>query len=101
MNDHEISQVPAHIRDGIAEIGALLGDALVKQWQRQPVHHMDKQGGGAPSQVSNPTADTALDTGRLKLRATVLATARELSAIDARLASLRLRLDEALREYDS
>jgi len=100
MNDHEISQVPAHIRDGIASIGALLGDALVKQWDRPPVRHIDKQGGGAPSLVSNPTADIALDTGRLKLRAAVLSAARELSAVESRLTDVHRRLEDALQEYD-
>lgn len=101
MEDHEIRALPTSIDASAASIARYLEAATVKQWQRPPVRHADKAGGGAPSLVSNPTADIALNAGRLKLRATVLAVGRELATIDARLVSLRQRLAGALDEYHS
>lgn len=101
MEDHEITALPLTIHMSADKLTRLLRSATAKQWQRQPVHHMDKAGGGAASLVSNPTADIALDTGRLRLRATVLASGRELAAIDERLRNITARLERALEEYHS
>jgi len=101
MEDHEIKQLPAAIETRGRLLSDLMDAALVLQWLRPPVHHMDKSGGGSRPLVSNPTADIALDTGRLKLRTAVLSTGRELAAIEARLDSLRQRMETALREYES
>lgn len=99
MEDRDIAALPHMIETENNKLAGLLGQAIVKQWQRPPVQHMDKAGGGAASLVSNPTADIALDTGRLKLRSAVLSAGRELLDIERRLEDQRRRLHAALVEY--
>lgn len=100
MEDQEIKALPASIAARARQLDLLLSTVLPKQWQRPPVHHMDKAGGGPARLVSDPTADIALDIGRLKLRAQVLAVGRELAAADEKLGNLARQLHKALETYE-
>ena len=58
----------------------LLYHATDIQWLRPPVDHAE-QVGGRGSDVSDPTADTALDTTRQCLRTAVVDTGRSVAAL--------------------
>lgn len=95
-------RAPAVLMDVIGRellaVTALLASAEAVQWQAPPRTGAGSGRGG--SEVSNPTADTALDGQRLRLRADVIATERGLRDVAAQLRSLRGQMDTALTPYE-
>lgn len=100
MTDNEMRALPAKIAQSARQLHPVVLAATDMQWQRPPVLRMDKAGGGAPSAISNPTADITLNTERLRLRAAVLAAGRELAVVLERAENARVTLERAVTEFE-
>ena len=91
-------ELTRHIGRELVEVTRLLAIAEASQWSSPP--RTSSGTGRSGSDVSNPTADVALDGQRLRLRAEVIATERSLQEVGGRLRKARVDLLSALTPYE-
>lgn len=101
-NAPEVIALLDELRERAADVGRLLDEALVCQWQASPAPRpredtTERSKGGPPS---DPTGDVVLDDRRLALRSAVDSAALSLRVAKAGLGGAHRRLEEALRAWE-
>lgn len=97
-DDRRLGDLMRRVVESALNLHTLLPDAYEYQW-RPATFRTDRDGGPRPKggPPSDPTGETAVDPRRLRLRAAVIASERELEeaagALDAAAGRLRVALE--------